>query len=433
MATDKRVNNMNFLKKYWYLLIIATITIGLGVVVILTTQQLTKTEPVAPTVAQVKPKASEQNACTLSFDVATLTTPTPTPTPPPAPVCPTNKTFSDISSSSAYYTAVTALSGSPCCTIGGTSGGTFLPDSVISRAETVVFLANYHVFVLKDWTWITPTQASFTDVPLGHWAFVQIETAKSKGFIAGNINNDGTKSFIPNDPWKWGFCGVTAPCTTEGATMTRGQYIQALYDYGKTNSQINACLSSPAACNNACTTDAGCQSGLICSSGMCKNISCTDKTDCKCSAINTVPNCTGLTVNPSTGGAPLSVTFTCSGVDTDGDITAAEFTFGDGQQQTIEKNVGSPGSESTTHTFTTNGTFNASCRVRDNNFAYTGSTSACQKTITVGGSGGTTVASTPKPLTTPTPIVPVAGAGTSILGATTIAGGILLILLGLVF
>ena len=64
---------MKFIKKYWYFTLITIFTIGLGVVTFLTSQQLTKTTPVAPNVPQVTPKASEP-ACTLTFNLATPTT-----------------------------------------------------------------------------------------------------------------------------------------------------------------------------------------------------------------------------------------------------------------------------------------------------------------------------------------------------------------------
>lgn len=69
---------MNFLKKYWYLFLVAFITIGLGVVTFLTSQQLKREEPVAPSVPQEQPEAAVP-ACkkTLTFAVST---PTPTPT-----------------------------------------------------------------------------------------------------------------------------------------------------------------------------------------------------------------------------------------------------------------------------------------------------------------------------------------------------------------
>lgn len=76
---------MNFLKKYWYLLFVAVITTGLGVVTFLTSQKLTQTKPVAPTVPQEKPKAVEP-ACRLTFSVLQPTaTPTPTPGPTATP------------------------------------------------------------------------------------------------------------------------------------------------------------------------------------------------------------------------------------------------------------------------------------------------------------------------------------------------------------
>jgi len=80
---------MGFLKKYWYFSLITIITFGLGIVTFITSQQLTKTTPVAPNVPQVTPKAAEP-ACTLSFNLATPTptdaiTPTITNTPTETP------------------------------------------------------------------------------------------------------------------------------------------------------------------------------------------------------------------------------------------------------------------------------------------------------------------------------------------------------------
>lgn len=171
------------------------------------------------------------------------------------------------------------------------------------------------------------------------------------------------------------------------------------------------------------------------------------------SAPNTLPECTGLSVVPSSGNPPLSVTLTCSGIDRDGDITAAEFTFGDGNTKTVEKNVGSPGSLSTTYSYGSEGSFGASCRVRDNNVAWA-SSDACKKSVTVESKTQTyrppgtrtyvpintptpTLApgETPPPTPTPqpTPKVPVAGSGPGVLGATTIAGGFLFLFLGFLF
>ncbi len=142
---------------------------------------------------------------------------------------------------------------------------------------------------------------------------------------------------------------------------------------------------------------------------------------------NTNPECLELTVEPTTGIVPYTVTLTCTGKDVDGDITAAEFTLPDGSTKLVEQNVGSPGSLTTTYTVSDAGANSFSCRVRDNNNAWISSDNCRVST-------GPTP--TPGPMGTPTPIptprVPVAGVP-SILGASVVAGGILLLLLGLVF
>ena len=145
---------------------------------------------------------------------------------------------------------------------------------------------------------------------------------------------------------------------------------------------------------------------------------------------NQVPNCTGLTLSPSSGTPSFTTTLTCSGKDTDGDITAAEFTLPDGTKKLVEQNVGSPGSISTTYTITQNGTYSFSCRVRDNNFVFSSVPSVCQQSMTIGPTPTPGPSPTPSPI--PTPKIPVSG-GPTVLGATTIAGGVLLLLLGLAF
>lgn len=99
---------------------------------------------------------------------------------------------------------------------------------------------------------------------------------------------------------------------------------------------------------------------------------------------NTIPTCTGLTANPASGSGPrLAVTLTCSGIDPDGYINGATFVFGDGSNDTVSKNVGSPGSLSIAHTYTTIGTVGATCMVRDNNQAYSPSTDSCRALVTL--------------------------------------------------
>lgn len=150
---------------------------------------------------------------------------------------------------------------------------------------------------------------------------------------------------------------------------------------------------------------------------------------------NTTPECTDLTLSPTTGIAPLSLTLKCTGKDTDGDITAVEFTLPDGTTKLVEQNVGSPGSLTTTYTVPQDGSYNFSCRVRDNNQKFSDVSDACKKSLHLNVEVTPTPrpfgpTSTPSPI--PTPKIPVSGT-TSVLGASVVAGGFLLLLLGLVF
>ncbi|KKU82025.1 MAG: hypothetical protein UY10_C0043G0001, partial [Microgenomates group bacterium GW2011_GWA2_47_8] len=99
---------------------------------------------------------------------------------------------------------------------------------------------------------------------------------------------------------------------------------------------------------------------------------------------NAAPYCASLTSDITAAtGTPQTVTFTCAGVDPGGDITGAEFVFGDGAKELVQKNVGSPGSISVTHTYTTVGTLGVSCRVRDNDQVFSAPTDACKRIITI--------------------------------------------------
>lgn len=122
---------------------------------------------------------------------------------------------------------------------------------------------------------------------------------------------------------------------------------------------------------------------------------------------NTVPICASLVSDISSAvGTPLAVTFTCSGVDPGGYLNAAEFIFGDGTRQVIEKNVGSPGSLVTTHTYTTIGALGASCRVRDNDQVYSPVSDNCKKIVTIKQAPKIiTVSTRTTPYSTPTPLV----------------------------
>lgn len=113
---------------------------------------------------------------------------------------------------------------------------------------------------------------------------------------------------------------------------------------------------------------------------------------------NVPPRCNGLSANPGAGPKPLTVNFACAGYDPDNDITGAEFGFGGDEKQLVEKSVGQFGSLTVSHTYTKSGTYHVTCRVRDNNMAFSNYPDYCQYTIVV-----TENALTPTPRRTPTP------------------------------
>ncbi|MFZ5535672.1 MAG: hypothetical protein ACOY3M_05995 [Patescibacteria group bacterium] len=113
---------------------------------------------------------------------------------------------------------------------------------------------------------------------------------------------------------------------------------------------------------------------------------------------NSPPRCTGLSVSPGSGVKPLTVTFACAGYDPDNDITAVEFGFGGSEKRLVEKGAGQFGSITTTYTYTQAGTYNTTCRVRDNNQAFSSYPSYCTYTVVV-----TENSLTPTPRRTPTP------------------------------
>ncbi len=113
---------------------------------------------------------------------------------------------------------------------------------------------------------------------------------------------------------------------------------------------------------------------------------------------NSPPRCSGLSVSPGAGSKPLTVNFTCAGYDADNDITAAEFGFGGSEKRLVEKPAGTFGSVTTSYTYTNAGTYNVTCRVRDNNQAFSNYPDYCKYTVVV-----TDNTLTPTPRRTPTP------------------------------
>lgn len=150
---------------------------------------------------------------------------------------------------------------------------------------------------------------------------------------------------------------------------------------------------------------------------------------------NLAPTCTSLSAIPLTGPAPLTVSFTGSGNDSDGQVSAFEFTFGDGAKQSVNKTPAPSSSASTSHAYQASGNYTASLRVQDNNGNFSNVAALCSVQIAVATGISSTSASLKAQPTktispTPTPAtLPEAGISLPMVGFVT--GGLLLFTLGL--
>lgn len=70
------------------------------------------------------------------------------------------------------------------------NGGRFRPDDPATRAELAVALVRMHEIVPVAFAQLPGSEATFSDVKAGHWAYNEIETAVRLGFLQGNA--DGT-------------------------------------------------------------------------------------------------------------------------------------------------------------------------------------------------------------------------------------------------
>jgi PKD repeat protein len=86
------------------------------------------------------------------------------------------------------------------------------------------------------------------------------------------------------------------------------------------------------------------------------------------------PICQSLTAAPTSGTVPLTVNFTTTAMDADGEIIFYEYNFGDGSDKTTLS------SATTSHIYQTVGTYTASVRVQDNDGVWATSTN-CQAEI----------------------------------------------------
>lgn len=154
---------------------------------------------------------------------------------------------------------------------------------------------------------------------------------------------------------------------------------------------------------------------------------------------NVGPKCTSLSASPTSGDAPLLVTFVASGYDNnDGYVAGFEFTFGDGDTKKIEQTFNTNDSYTIEHTYAKVGTYIASVRVKDNAGVWSDVPDVCKQTITVRGTGPSvtqTPQSTPVSEILPSPtlaaaIPKVPQAGNFIPTVLTVVGGALVLVVG---
>ncbi len=116
---------------------------------------------------------------------------------------------------------------------------------------------------------------------------------------------------------------------------------------------------------------------------------------------NKVPVCQSMSINPSSSQTvPITVTVSCKGYDSDNDLVAAEFSFGDGQTKRIDEKRGTNATYTTTHQYTQAGTYILTCKLQDNNAAFSQESPSCKAQFTA------TVPRVTKTLTpTPSPTI----------------------------
>ena len=103
-------------------------------------------------------------------------------------------TFSDVPAGSVFYSYIEAVAHAGAVT--GYPDSTFQPNEPVSRAQVAVITQRARRYAL-----LTPTTASFQDVPAGSFDYQAIETLVHEGIISGAAcsGTSGPLCFRPND------------------------------------------------------------------------------------------------------------------------------------------------------------------------------------------------------------------------------------------
>ena len=122
---------------------------------------------------------------------------------------PGTPTFTDVDSSSTYYPYVEAAFAAGITT--GCSPTEFCPNDAVTRGQMAAFLTR-----ARGWALVNPSTASFTDVPVGHSFYEEVETLKDKCVTTG--------------------CSATTYCPDDAVSRAHAAlFIARAYDLGNTN------------------------------------------------------------------------------------------------------------------------------------------------------------------------------------------------------
>lgn len=226
-------------------------------------------------------------------------------------------------------------------------------------------------------------------------------------------NNAGTAS-IAVDTLSSGASSTDVPLTkqSQGQEPIAVATFKAKAETGATSTQVGFSQNTKAFGETAGTLE---PTSLILTSSL-ANVArititagvSTTPTPTPATSTNKIPVCTSLSALPATGSAPLSVTLTANATDQDNDIVSALFTYGDGQTQNVDKNIGLSGSFQVTHIYQNAGTVSSQTIVKDRDGA---TSTACTTSLTIGTGGTTTPTPTLKaaasPTVSPAPTIPV--------------------------
>lgn len=232
---------MNMAKNKTNIILMLLVTLILGGVAFFSSRLLTQRSSVAPNVAQIAPEAAV-SACTASFSITLDTTHTPT------------NTLTGTISVTKTPTATSTPTKTPTNSPTGTLTITNTPTGTISMTNTPSHTATN-----------TPTGTiSITNTPTK----TPTPTSPAACNNACTVNTDCPSGLVCSDSrCRNVSCLESATCVCQVVETPTPTPTTAMVYVG---------------CNDACTVNTDCPSGLVCVNSACRNAVCSEKTTCQC-------------------------------------------------------------------------------------------------------------------------------------------------------